>query len=154
MASSAAAPPLALDTNVLAYAEGAGDQARLAAARGLVARLPASRVVVPAQVLGELFRVLVGKRGQPPALARTNVLRWADLYIVRESTWAAMQAAFDLSAAHGLAIWDALILSVAAEQNCRVLLSEDLQPGFTCRGVTVVNPFVEPVHPLLQDFLT
>jgi predicted nucleic acid-binding protein len=153
MVVSAEAPLLALDTNVLAYAEGAGDDARQSAARGLIARLPEGRVVVPAQVLGELFRVLVGKRGQPPTLARTNVLRWADLYVVRESTWGAMQAAFDLSAAHGLTIWDALILSVAADHRCRLLLSEDMQPGFTWRGVTVVNPFAEPVHPQLQDFL-
>lgn len=116
---------------MLAYAEGAGDARRLVAARALIRRLPEANVVVPAQVLGELFRVLVGKRGQTPTLARTNVLRWADLYTVRESTWSAMQAAFDLSAAHGLAIWDSLILSVAAEQRCRLLLSEDMQPGFT-----------------------
>jgi predicted nucleic acid-binding protein len=50
---------------------------------------------------------------------------------------------------HGLPMWDALILSVAAESGCRLLLSEDFQHGFTWRGVTVVNPYLETRHPLL-----
>lgn len=145
---------VALDTNVLAYAEGAGDDARRRQAVALLTRLPEAAVVLPVQVLGELFRVLVGKLRQPAAQARESVLRWSDAYTVRDSTWPAMQSAFDLSAAHGLSIWDSLILSVAAEQHCRVLLSEDLQEGFTWRGTTVVNPFAKPPpHDLLAEVL-
>jgi predicted nucleic acid-binding protein len=140
---------VAVDTNVLAYAEGAGDEARRAMAASLMSRLPESTVILPVQVLGELYRVLVGKLHRPAAQAREAVLQWSDAFAVRDSTWAAMQSAFDLSAAHGLSIWDSLILSVAAEQRCRLLLSEDLQPGFTWRGTTVVDPFLRPEHPLL-----
>jgi len=50
-------------------------------------------------------------------------------------------------------VWDALILSVAAENRCRLLLSEDLQDGFTWRGVTVANPFAMPLHPLLEGLV-
>ncbi|WP_205963481.1 PIN domain-containing protein [Roseicella aquatilis] len=32
----------------------------------------------------------------------------------------------------------------AAEAECRLLLSEDIQDGFTWRGVTVRNPFAAP----------
>ena len=113
--------------------------------------LPEQAVVLPVQVLGELFRVLVGKLRHSPERARESVLRWSDAYAVRDSSWAAMQSAFDLSAAHGLSIWDALILSVAAEQRCRLLLSEDLQHGFTWRGATVINPFATPLHSMLAD---
>lgn len=144
---------VAIDTNVLAYAEGAGDERRRKQAVALLTRLPEQAVVLPVQVLGELFRVLVGKLRQAPERARESVLRWSDAYAVRDSSWAAMQSAFDLSAAHGLPIWDALILSVAAEQRCRMLLSEDLQHGFTWRGATVVNPFTDPAHALLADVL-
>ncbi len=142
---------VAIDTNVLACAEGAGDEARRKQAVELLTRLPEHAVVLPVQVLGELFRVLVGKLHHAPEQARESVLRWSDAYAVRDSSWAAMQSAFDLSAAHGLSIWDALILSVAAEQRCRLLLSEDLQHGFTWRGATVVNPFAKPAHSLLAD---
>lgn len=144
---------VAIDTNVLAYAEGAGDEARQALAISLMTQLPDVTVVIPVQVLGELYRVMVGKLRQTPAQARDTVLRWSDVYAVRDSTWSALQSAFDLSAAHGLSIWDSLILSVAAEQRCRVLLSEDMQDGFTWRGTTVVNPFALPAHALLGSLI-
>ena len=65
----------------------------------------------------------------------------------------ALQAALDLHVDHQLRIWDALVLAVAAEHRCRILLSEDLQHGFTWRGVTVVNPFAAQPHPLFEQML-
>lgn len=144
---------IALDTNVLAYAEGVGDTARCRRALEIVEKLPTQQVVLPAQVLGELYRVLTGKAHRPPLATRDALLAWADSFDVADSTWTAFGSAFDLSAAHGLQLWDALILSVAAENRCRVLLSEDMQSGFTWRGVTVVDPFAEPSHPLLAGLL-
>ena len=144
---------IALDTNVLAYAEGVGDARRCTAARQLVSRLPAQFVVLPAQVLGELHRVLVGKARLTPTEAKAAILSWADAFAVADSTLDAMRAALDLAADHQMAIWDALILSVAADQKCRLLLSEDCQHGFTWRGVTVVDPFNSPKHPLLAAAL-
>ncbi|MBU6470785.1 MAG: PIN domain-containing protein [Gammaproteobacteria bacterium] len=144
---------VALDTNVLAYAEGIGSEDKRDSTLKVLEALDASSMVLPAQVLGELFRVLTGKAGRTALEARAAVLSWADGYPVAESTWSAFGAAFDLCADHGLSVWDALILSVAAEQQCRVLLSEDLQHGFTSRGVTVVNPYVASMHPLLEEIL-
>ena len=144
---------VAIDTNVLAYAEGAGDETRRVQALELMTRLPEAAVVLPVQVLGELYRVLAGKLRQAPTQARDAVLRWSDAYTVRDSTWGALQSALDLSAAHGLSIWDSLILSVAAEQRCRVLLSQDMQDGFTWRGTTVVDPFTKSPHALLAALL-
>lgn len=140
---------VALDTNILAYAEGVGDAMRCNEARALAGRLPVERVVLPAQTLGELYRVLVGKAGRDGIQARAAILGWADSFAVADSTWESFQAAFDLSADHQLPVWDALILAVAAENHCRMLLSEDFQAGFTWRGVTVVNPFVTPRDALL-----
>ena len=145
---------LALDTNILAYAEGVGDAKRCKSATDLVARLPGALVIVPNQCLGELHRVLVGKAGRTAAEATTSILSWADAFDVADSTFEAMRAALDLAADHQLPIWDALILSVAADQKCRMLLSEDFQHGFTWRGVTVVNPFRAPQHALLAAALT
>jgi predicted nucleic acid-binding protein len=144
---------LTLDTNVLTYAEGVGDPARCHAALALIERLPAERVVLPAQILGELYRVLTCKARRAPPAAREALMGWADSFEVADSSWTAFQSAVDLSVDHGLQIRDALILSVAAENRCRLLLSEDLHPGFTWRGVTVVNPFTETSHPLLARVL-
>ncbi len=145
---------VALDTNVLAYAEGVGDAARCNAARELIAALPEDAVLVPVQVLGELHRVLTGKAGRSADDARDALLGWADAFSVADSTWTAMAGATDGAADHGVPIWDALILAVAAEQRCRLLLSEDFQHGFTWHGVTVVNPFAAPRHKLLSSLLT
>jgi predicted nucleic acid-binding protein len=144
---------IALDTNILAYAEGVGDAKRCKAARDLLARLPGQQVVVPAQTLGELHRVLFGKAGRTATDAKAAILSWADAYEVADSTFDAMRAALDLAADHQMPIWDALILSVAAGQQCRLLLSEDFQHDFTWSGVTVVNPFHAPQHALLAAAL-
>ncbi len=144
---------VALDTNILAYAEGVGDQQRRDISVSLISRLPEESVIVPAQTLGELFRVLTRKAGRNPAAAREAILSWSDCFNVVDSTWGAFQSAMDLSNDHGLQIWDALIFAVSAENHSRLLLSEDLQHGFTWRGVTVVNPYAAKPHPLLKAML-
>jgi predicted nucleic acid-binding protein len=144
---------VALDTNILAYAEGVGDERPCRAALSLIGQLPVGLTLLPAQALGELYRVLTGKAKRKPDDARAAILSWADSFNVVDSTWPAFQSAFDLSADHGLQVWDALMLSVAAENRCRLLLSEDLQNGFTWRGVTVVDPFASPRPALLDSLL-
>jgi len=144
---------VALDTNILAYAEGAGDDTRCDMARELIAALPRDSTIVPAQTLGELFNVLARNLQRSRESARSAVLEWSDSFEVADSSWIAFQAALDLSVDHELQLWDALILSVAADNRCRILLSEDLQSGFTWRGVTVVNPFTMPRDVLLDRAL-
>ena len=64
-----------------------------------------------------------------------------------------IDAALDLAVNHRLSIFDAIILHAAAQANCRLLLSEDLQPGFVWQGTVVVNPFAKEQHPLLMAAL-
>lgn len=144
---------LALDTNVLAYAEGVNGAEKRDVALDLVRRLPQSAVVLPVQVLGELFNVLVRKAGRSKPEAREALLGWRDTYPVAATSPEVMLAAADLAADHGLGIWDAVILSVASQSGCRLLLSEDLQDGFTWGGVTIANPFQLQRHALLDALL-
>jgi predicted nucleic acid-binding protein len=144
---------VALDTNVLAYAEGINGAERRDAALALIRKLPQEAGVVPIQVLGELFNALVRKAGKSRREARDALLSWRDTFSVVETSSEAMLAAADLAMDHQLGIWDAVILSAAAQGGCRLLLSEDLQEGFTWAGVTVVNPFASPRHALLQALL-
>jgi len=132
---------VALDTNVLAYAEGLGDDVRCQLASDLIAKLNPINSLVPVQVLGELSRVLTSKLKRSSADARELLLSWSDAVVVADTTWTAFQSAMDLTVDHQISMWDALIMSVAAENKCRLLISEDFQNGFTWRGVTVVNPF-------------
>lgn len=140
---------IAIDTNILVYAEGINDQARRDGAREIVQRLPRANTFVPVQALGELFHVLTRKGRWSGEAARAAVLGWRDAFAPIETTHDILLSAMDLASDHQLRIWDAIILSAAAETGCRLLLSEDLQDGFTWHGVSVTNPFSESRHALL-----
>lgn len=144
---------VALDTNILVYAEGLNGAEKQAAVLDLIDRLPPDSTVLPAQVLGELFNVMVRKAKRPRADARNTLLSWHDTFAVVQTTVDVVLTAADLAADHQLGIWDAVILSAASQADCRLLLSEDLQEGFTWGGVTVVNPFASPQHTLLSALL-
>jgi predicted nucleic acid-binding protein len=144
---------VALDTNVLAYAEGVNGVERRDAALDLLGRLLRETTVIPVQVLGELFHVLVRKAGKSRSQARDALLSWRDAYPVVETAPEIMMTAADLATDHQFGIWDAVVLSAASQARCRLLLSEDLQEGFTWGGVTVVNPFASPRHALLEALL-
>ena len=144
---------VALDTNFLLYAEGVNDAACRDAARGIVMRLPLGETFVPVQVLGELFRVLTRKAGYDAAAARATVLNLRDIYLPLETAHENLLSAMDLACDHKFTIWDAIIVSTAAEADCRLLLSEDMQDGFVWRGLTIVNPFAAVRHPLLEAIL-
>jgi predicted nucleic acid-binding protein len=50
-------------------------------------------------------------------------------------------AAIDLHRLHGFSFWDALIIRLAKQAGCSVLLSEDLQQQREVDGLRIVNPF-------------
>lgn len=144
---------VALDTNILAYAEGVNGPDKKRAALDLVQNLPEEAALLPVQALGELFHLLVRKAGRTPAKARTAILGWRDAFSLIDTSPEVLFAAVDLATDHKLSIWDAVILSATAEAGCRLLLSEDFQEGFTWNGVTVTNPFSATKHELLAALL-
>ena len=110
---------IAVDTNVLAYAEGTNGEAMQARAVALVERLVPDTTLLPIQTLGELFSVLVRKAGRSKQDAAAAVQSWGDTFPLIETSPEVMLAATDLSRTHGLSIWDAVVLSAAAEARCR-----------------------------------
>lgn len=144
---------VALDTNILAYAEGVNGAGKRDIVLELVRKLPQEAAVIPVQVLGELFNVLTRKAERSRADAREAMLGWRDTFPVVATTPEVMLAATDLATDHHFGIWDAVILSAASQAGCRLLLSEDLQDGFTSGGLTVANPFASPRHALLESLL-
>jgi predicted nucleic acid-binding protein len=144
---------IALDTNILAYAEGMNGTGMRDKALAVLQRLPPASIVLPVQTLGELFHVLVRKAGRRPSRARAAVLGWRDAFAVMETSAAVMMSATDLASDHGLTIWDSVVLAAAADAECRLLLSQDLQAGFTWRGVTVADPFAATLDPILAALL-
>jgi predicted nucleic acid-binding protein len=80
------------------------EEARRAAALDLVAALPVDRMVLPAQTLGELYRVLTAKARRESQPARAAILEWSDTFGIADSTWSAFQSTLDLASTHGLQI--------------------------------------------------
>lgn len=144
---------VALDTNILAYAEGVNDKAKQDQSLNLVKMLSTTTIVLPVQVLGELFSLLVRKAGKTPADARNAVLNWRNAFNdLTDTSVEVLLAAADL-AQNNVSFWDAVILSAAAESGCQILLSEDMQDGFVWKGVTVINPFKKPLPAMLESIL-
>lgn len=145
---------VAFDTNILVYAGGMNGQEKRDIARGFIDRLQDHDIFLPIQALGELFQVLVRKGRRPRAEARKAVLLWRDTYPLVDTTEEVLLVAADLAVEHRIGFWDAVILAAAAQAQCRLFLSEDLQDGFIWRGMTVANPFAPQRHPLLEDALS
>jgi predicted nucleic acid-binding protein len=144
---------VAVDTNILVYAEELQDTSKRKAAVDLLEQLPAETTLIPVQVLSELYRVLTGKARRSRAAARDAIFRWGDTFPLIETSPEVLMAALDLAATHRLYIWDAVVLAAAADARCRLLLSEDFQEGFSWSGVTVSNPFSANRHLLLEGLL-
>ena len=144
---------IALDSNVLAYADGVNGAERQKIARKILEAIVVEDLVIPAQCLGELYRVLTGKAGWTAQEATDAVFQWRQLAVTEPTTEAVIDGALDLISRHPHQIWDAIVISAAVTAGCRVLLSQDMQDGFVYRGLTIVNPFAERLHPLLASWL-
>lgn len=145
---------VAIDTSVLAYAEGVNDADRKSIARRTLAALTQRELVLPLQVAAELHAVLTRKLRATPAAAREAVGEWQERCAHQPATSEdVLRSAFDLATRHRFQVFDAIILSAAAKAGARLLLAEDMQDGFAWRGTVVVNPFAAEPHPLLADAL-
>lgn len=143
----------ALDTNILAYAEGVNDAGKRASAIELLRRLRPEDGVIPSQALGELFNVLVRKARWDPGRAAAAVRAWSETYDIVGSAAETLSSAVDLAVDHRMSIWDALILATASKAGCVLLLTEDLQDGFEWSGVTVANPFASTMNRRLETLI-
>lgn len=144
---------IAVDTNILAYAEGIDRPEDQERAWHVLDSLAGCEIYLPVQVLSELYNVLTKKGKRSRIDARKAVLNWQDSFTTIDIERAVTLSAMDLATDHSLGIWDAVILSAASQAGCRLLLSEDMHHGFSWAGTTVVNPFLDEPHPLLSPYL-
>lgn len=145
---------VALDTNILGYAEGVNGEERKQEALELIRRLPTGSIVVPVQALLELFSILVRKAGLSRSEAEPKIAQWIQGYQPVASTSVLLTVSLELAVRHRLQIFDAMIFAAAAESKCGLLLSEDMHEGFTWGGVTVTNPFAANRHVWLDVLLS
>lgn len=140
---------VALDTNILLYADGMNDPIRQRIANETIESIPAEHLVIPAQVLAEFGFALRTKGRATPRTVREAVQRWADICLIPPTTREIILAATEVMVDHQIPLFDAIIIATASDSRCHQLLSEDLQHGFTWGGVTVINPFAsqQPPYP-------
>lgn len=98
--------------------------------------------VIALQSLAELHGLLIRKAALTPASAHEVIRTLAGAFETQPTDEATLAGALELSNRHRLQIFDAIILSVAAQAGCEILYSEDMQHGFAWNGVRIVNPFL------------
>ncbi|MGD0730100.1 MAG: PIN domain-containing protein [Terracidiphilus sp.] len=131
-----------LDTNVLVYSDDPRDLAKQARSINLIKdHLRLREGVVSLQVLQEYFASATGKLKLDSGLAKQRVEAFAQFHVA-EPKLSDLLAAIDLHRLHGFSYWDALVLRMASQSGCRILLSEDMQHGREIDGVRIVNPFL------------
>jgi predicted nucleic acid-binding protein len=134
-----------VDTNVLVYARDASEPSKqVRAAEWLRELWLEQRGRTSLQVLSEYYTTVTRKLrpGIEPDEAWDDVnalFAWQPLKIDRPL----LERAREIERRHTLSWWDSMIVAAAQLQNCDMLLSEDLQHGWTCGTVTVRNPFVD-----------
>ena len=132
---------IALDTNILVYAEGVNGDERRNRITSVLRTYSDDEFVVPVQVLGEFFSVLTRKAGWPAVRAQAAMREWRDMCVVVDSSASVLWEATDIACRHGFAMWDSIILAASAQSGCQLLLSEDMHAGFIWRGVEILNPY-------------
>ena len=129
------------DSNIVLYANDDRDPRK----KGIALKLVTEAVrhglaVVSTQVLAEYASIAIHRMKQDPS-AVTTQLQQLELLEVIPMTSALMRRGIELHQLYQVHFWDGCILAAAEHANCRILLSEDLNPGQRYGSVKVENPF-------------
>ena len=141
---------ISLDSNILIYAEGTDDIAKRNIVIPLIDRIGRDNLLLTMQAAGETLRWLIGRGKLDPRVAIRKMQRWFAQSTTLPMSVSCFNSACHIIERHSFQIWDAAILAASAEANADVLLSEDMQHGFTWQGVTIVNPFKLTEKELLE----
>jgi predicted nucleic acid-binding protein len=133
---------VALDSNILIYAELEPDSGKGKRAADLILRA-AQDGVIPVQVLGEFLRFV--QRRVPDAFA--DAIRQASIYqaafLTPPTTDAIISKAAELARNHHMQLWDCVVCMASVDAGAKVLMTEDMQDGRLLDGLRLINPFSE-----------
>jgi predicted nucleic acid-binding protein len=132
---------VALDSNILIYAEGTDDLSKRDVVVPLIARIGPENLLLPMQAAGETLRWLIRKGKLDRSVAVRRIEWWFAQSEALPVSVEAFRTACGLVERHSFQVWDAIVLAASAEAEASVLLSEDMHHGFRWGGVIVINPF-------------
>ena len=132
-----------VDASVLVYAFDSSAAGKQETAKQLLERLWDNGTgCVSVQVLQEFFVTITKKVPKPlPVDDAKARIREFVAWTVFAPKADDIVAAIDLHAQAKIGFWDAMVVLAAAESDCEVLWTEDLNDGQLLRGVRVRNPF-------------
>ena len=130
------------DTNILVYAATDQDSRKRDIARELISH--AIEVnhdgCISTQVLGEFCNTMLRKSLR----AKEEIDGMLDYFrelLEIDVTIDLVRHALAVKEEYGIQFYDALIVSAAEKIGCHEIVTEDLNPNQTYRGMAVVNPF-------------
>lgn len=131
---------VALDSNILIYAELEPDTEKGARAADIILRA-AQDGVIPAQALGEFVRFIQRKApaALPEAIKQVGIYKAA--FLTPPTTDEIIARAGEMAEAHHLQLWDCVIAAASASAGAKALLTEDVQDGRLLNGLKLLNPF-------------
>jgi len=133
---------VSLDTNILIYAIDKDAGAKQAAAIGLIEKCVLEYdCVLTLQSLSEFYFAATRKGIVIHSDAEVQIKDWQLLFPTILPSIHTVKYALKAVDEHNLSFWDAMLWSVAQENNVTELYSEDFQQGRELKGVTFVNPF-------------
>ena len=131
---------VAIDSNILIYAELEPDSEKGARSAELILRA-ARDGVISAQVLGEFLRFV---QRRVPDLFEDSIrqaLLYQSVFLTPPTTDATINRASEMARAHRMQLWDCVVCAASAQAGARVLLTEDMQDGRIVDGLRLLNPF-------------
>ncbi len=126
-----------VDTNVILYLFTDNDKKK-----NIATSLLSPANIISTQVVNENINVCLRKLklGKEESYAHGQSL--LDTFNVVNLYPPTITNAFNLSIKYGFSYWDSLIVATALENNCEILLSEDMQDGLLVEGkMKIKNPF-------------
>ena len=96
--------------------------------------------VISVQVMTEFANVMKTRFNA----AATEIDEWVSQFyplLVTEVTMDVVRNALYIKEEYGIQFYDALIVATAEKLGCNEIVTEDLNPNQTYRGMAVVNPF-------------
>ncbi len=133
-----------VDTNILVYAHDVSAGPKNTTAKKLMGELWESKTgCISVQVMQE-FYVTVTQKVPNPLESRTaiGIIRELKYWNIHAPDIDDVIHAVDIQQRNQVSFWDAMILQSAIRLECKVIWSEDLNPGQEYNGLKLVNPFL------------
>ena len=132
-----------IDTNILVNAYDRHDPAKHSKAQELLTNgIENETAVLSAQVISEFFTVVTSRIPKPLSIEEAEeAIDLFSILPVVELDLTMTRRAINTQKQYRSTYWDSLIITAAEKAGCTQIFSEDLNPGQTCHGIVVVNPF-------------